>query len=968
MTRRHTVLRTESAPEGPPLIDWTSARIGPGEHEVVMRAHPAIHDGRSTAILLDEVTALYDAFSRGEPSPLPAPALQYGDYAAWQRDAMASAAMRAQLAYWRRALADPPPPLDLPARRGRPAAAEPRRATLEAGLPSPALRDRWDDPLAVHVAAFASFLHRCTRATDILVASTLPGRSVPGTERLPGAFANPVTLRCDVGGDPEFGELVRRVGAVARAARDHQDYPYAELARVMNPRARSGAGAARALARVAVDLAAETPSTAAFAGAPATVEVTPGGLAATDIAVTVRDQGGRIALWWTYDTTVFAASTMRHLLDAYLVHLGAALAGPAEHVGDLPVLGEPQRSVLARWRGGTDARPAGPPVSAEVERQARATPSAVAVRHGDRVLTYADLDHRSAVLAAHLRRLGAGAGQTVGVLLPRGADLAIAELGVLRAGAAYLPLDPGHPAARLAYMCQDSGTSLVVTASADTSQVPGAARAVPLDALPGDAQGDLPPVHVKPDDLAYVMYTSGSTGRPKGVMVEHAALARFTGWYRRTYGLGPGERCAMINATGFDASVIDLWPALTGGASVHVADDEVRLAPQRLQAWLLENRIATVFLTTALAEPLLDLPWPEDTALRSMQTGGESLRRRPPSGAPFTLDQAYGPTEATVFATIGAVDPAGGGDGTPPDIGRPLPGTTVYVLDDRARPVPPGACGELYLGGTGLARGYLRDQDLTGARFVPDPFGAEPGGRLYRTGDLVRFLPDGRLAFVGRTDEQVKLRGNRVEPGEIESVLRRHPAIAQAHAAVRDDAPGGGKRLVGYLVPQSGTEVPTPGELRTHLERDLPAFMVPTAWVPLDRLPLNANGKVDADALPAPDAPAPSVHEPPATPSERAVAGIWCEVLERSEVGVRDNFFDLGGHSMLIHRVRDGLAERLGHAPAIVAFFQYPTVRTLARHIDGAAAAPAAETDRAEHRRGGRSLLEARRARRGGRQ
>lgn len=961
---------------GSSLTRWTVARQGADEHEIVVELHPAVHDSWASGLLLREVTALYGAFAQGEEPSLADRPVQYRDYVAWQREAISSVAMRAQLAHWRRRLTNLPPALELPVRRSPAAPGVVRRETLHADLPLSLhdyCRDERVDLLTVTLAAFMSLLHRYTGATDICVASTLPNRDVAGTEHLLGAFANTVMLRCDLSSDLAYRELVERVHQVVFDAVDNQEYPFAELVRVLNPRVRTGGP----LSRATFDLSADLPSSVDFTGVPATVEESPGGIMDTDLAVAVQDRTDRISLLWTYDDNIFDASTMRQMLDGYLVHLDAATTAPDSRLDDLPLFGERQRrQILTEWRGGTAARSSEPLVHTAVERRAREAPAAVAVRDDDQILTYAELDGRASQLATHLQELGAEPDDVVGILLPRGIDLAVADLGVLKAGVAYLSLDLDHPADRLTYLCRDADVALVVTTRQYVSRVPRQARPLLLESLPAGPAAQVPSSRAQPHNLAYVMYTSGSTGRPKGVMVEHAALASFTSWYRREYGVRPADRLAMINSPGFDASVMDLWPALTAGACVHVADHEIRLSPERLQAWLLENRISIVFLTTALAEPLLDLPWPSDTVLRSLQTGGEVFRRRPSSSLPFTLVLAYGPTETTVYATVGVVEPAngsGGGQAGPlPDIGSPLATTIAYVLDQRLRPVPPGVRGELYLGGTGLARGYLRDPGLTAERFVPDPFGTEPGGRLYRTGDLVRFLPDGRLDFLGRTDGQIKLRGNRVEPGEIETVLCRHQAIAQTHVTVRHDGPGGDKRLVAYLVPRAGHDVPPPADLRRHLERDLPGFMVPAAWVPLERLPLKASGKVDADALPAPCTPDVSgreTHEPPATQTERVVAGIWCEVLELPQVSVRDNFFDLGGHSMLIYRVRDRLVERMGRSPAIVKFFQYSTVRGLSRYIDSGAQADGSGDHWAEdrsygERRGGLTRLEMRRAQR----
>lgn len=601
----------------------------------------------------------------------------------------------------------------------------------------------------------------------------------------------------------------------------------------------------------------------------------------------------------------------------------------------------------------------GIPVHEVVRRQAGETPKAPAVVDGDRTLTYRELTGLADRLAAGLTGPSAVPEPVIGVLLPRSADLVIAELAVLTAGAAYLPLDPDHPDDRLARLCRDAAVRTVVSAGEHASRVPAETTPVLVPAKAGTPAGRT----VGPRNLAYVMYTSGSSGEPKGVMVEHAALANFAAWHRRTYDLGPGSRVAMVNAPGFDASIIDVWPVLTSGACVVVADPEVRLSPSLLRDWLVENRITMVFLTVALAEPLLALPWPRQGALRRLQTGGEVLRRRPDATAPFVVDLGYGPTEDTVFATTATVD-ADAGQDEPPHIGRPITGTGVQIRDAAMDPVPDGAVGELYLGGAGLARGYLGRPGLTAELFVPDPSG--DGERLYRTGDLVRRREDGTLAFAGRTDGQIKLRGNRIEPGEIEAVLCRHPALAQAHVTARTDGPDGQKRLVAYLVPKDGSTVPPVAELRDRLERALPSFMVPAAYVPLDRMPLTGNGKIDATALPPPGTLEPDAGEPPATPTERVVAEIWCEVLGLSRVGVLGNFFDLGGHSMLLYRVRDRLVERYGQSPPIIDFFRCPTVRSLARRIDdGAPPAPEPAPAASGGRRNGLTRLGLRRAQRG---
>ncbi|MFC4908271.1 non-ribosomal peptide synthetase [Actinomadura gamaensis] len=560
-------------------------------------------------------------------------------------------------------------------------------------------------------------------------------------------------------------------------------------------------------------------------------------------------------------------------------------------------------------------------VPALVAEQARRTPGATAVDDPGRTVTYAELAGRAAGVAARLRDAGAGAETVVGVFLPRGSNLVAAELGVLWAGAAYLPLEPGSPSGRLAHICKDAGVGLVVTTREFANRLPTALYVIDLERVSG---GTGTPESVRADQLAYVMYTSGSTGLPKGVMVEHGALGNFTSWYRHEFGLGPADRVAMLNAPGFDVSVADVWPALTSGARVVAADEETRLSPRRLRDWLAGEEVTVALLATPLAEAVLGLPWPSGARLRYLVAAGEALRARPAPGVPFTLVNGYGPTEATVLATWSIVEADGEGA---PDIGGPVAGASAHILDERLRRVPPGEPGELYIGGVGVARGYLGQPERTAERFVADPFG---GARLYRTGDVVRRRPDGSLDFLGRADEQVKIRGHRVEPGEVEMAVRRHPSIAAAHVVAHR-----GTTLAAYVVPREGAAAPSLPELRAFLADDLPDYMLPGACVPLPSLPLTPNGKVDAKALPDPDsAAAPVAGVAPETATERALAGLWCELLELPEVGVLDNFFDLGGHSLLMHVMQDRIATSLGVRTRVVELFEHPTVRALAHHLD----------------------------------
>lgn len=586
-----------------------------------------------------------------------------------------------------------------------------------------------------------------------------------------------------------------------------------------------------------------------------------------------------------------------------------------------------------------------------VRQQAAATPTAPAVAAGSEVLTYAELDRRSNRLANYLRSIGVGRDSAVGLYLERSPAMVVAALAILKAGGAYLPLDPAQPVARLTFMLQDSGARVVVSTKhlAETLS-PGSWQVLTLD---GDAekiatQSELQPdCGVKPEDLAYIIYTSGSTGQPKGVECVHSGLSNLVSWHQRAFQVTSADRASALAALGFDAAVWELWPYLASGASLHLVEDNVRNDATALRDWLVSHRISISFVPTATAENLLQLEWPGETSLRFLLTGADTLKKYPSARLPFVLVNNYGPTECTVVTTSGVVPPTSVAQQSPA-IGGPIDGVAVHILDDHRQPVPAGTVGEIYIGGASLARGYRNRPDLTAERFIKNPFSALPGARLYRTGDLARRLPDGQIAFLGRADEQVKIRGYRVEPGEIATVLGQHPLVRTSVVVAREDEPGQ-KELVAYVVLSPGAKV-TAAELREHLQQRLPDYMMPAAFVPIASVPLTQNGKVDRAALPLPNGNRLFTEDyvGPRTLVEEELVKILAPLLKLDRVGVNDNFFHLGGHSLLGTQVIARVSERFGVDLTLLKLFDHPTVAEMSAEIEDLILAKIEDTTRNE--------------------
>ncbi len=933
-----------------PLVRATLARLSPREHVCVMVVHHIVSDLASFQILWGEVAVLYEAAARGgggRPSPLPALPAQFADFAVWQRRWMAGEVLNAELDWWRRQLAGFPLVLDLPADHPRPPEQTSRGGIWPVHF-GPARtealralsRHEGVSRFMLLTALAATLFHRLS-GQDRLIAGTLnANRSRPEVAPLLGFFITQLPLGIDLSGDPSFRELLARVRAVALGAFTHQHLPFGKLVEALQPeRDASRMPVVQALIQL---LDAQPGATAGLGGLEIEGLDVFDGNARYDLMLGMFEHTDSMAGALEYNADVFDPATIARMAELLGALLDAAVGDPSLRLSALPAFPAAVRhQVLLEWN---DTAVPGEPegLLALFAAQAARTPEATAWKGESWTLTFAELDARSNRLAHHLRGMGIGAEDLVGIHLERTADLPIAVLGVLKSGAGYLPLDLSHPADRRAFMLEDAGAAAVITQQSLLTSLPdsGIPRLC-LESLP--SLPSLPSLvpSVTPESRAYVIYTSGSTGLPKGVEISHRSLANFLRVMRGLFPMSPGDTLPALATIAFDISMLEIFvPMLAGGTTALLSTETVRdglLLARALDA--MRPAPAVIQGTPSTWRMLLESGWrgaPES----SLATTAEPLSRDfadrlLPLGR--ELWNLYGPTEVTVWATAWKASPEG-----PISVGRPYGEARVYLLDRTFAPVPLGATGEVWIGGLGLARGYFRRPALTAERFVPDPLSGEPGARLYRTGDLARLRPDGLLDHLGRIDFQVKLRGHRIELGEIEATLRRHPAVSEAVVLLREDRPGD-QRLTAYLalVPETAAPTaPSVTDLRQALAERLPDYMVPAAYVFLPALPVNANGKVDRKALAAirpegggaEDTP----RVAPRTPVEEMLAALWAEVLEVEDVGAFDDFFDLGGHSLLatqlVMRIRDAFGVEL----PLRALFQAPILAAQAERVEKA--------------------------------
>ena len=921
---------------GGPLLRLGIARLAPERHVLLMAMHHIITDGWSFGVIVREVSALYRAFSTGESAALPDLLLQYRHFAERQRHWLESEPYRHQLGYWTTKLAGAPAVLDLPTDRPRPAVQSYRGGRETFALPEArlsalrALSTRAGVTLYMTVlAAFQALLFRYTGRADIVVGTPIAGRNATDLEPLIGFFVNTLVLRTDFSGDPSFRVLLAQVRQTALEAYAHQDVPFEALVETLQP-ARSLSH--HPVCQVSFALHNGPPPLVGLAGLSWRAWDLPTGTARFDLDWNLHEENGRLVGTVDYAADLFDAPTVRRLVAYFQELLEAVVREPDRRVSDLTVTAGAGAPPTSPYRAAAEPEAC---VHELFEARVRRDPTATALRLPDGDWTYADLDRRTAAWAGRLRRLGVGPESPVGLCLERSPQMVVAVLAILKAGGAYVPLDPGSPSDRVAFMVEDLRMGVILTQARMCGRLAAAAPGTRLLVMDDDSVAHeddgassatdtgAAVTAASPDQLAYVLYTSGSTGRPKGVAVAHRSLSRFLGSIALELAIGPDDTFLAMTTLSFDIASLELLLPLVVGGSVVLAPEDGALHPAALLKGLPPG-VTVVQATPTTFRVLLEAGLRPDGGMKLLCGGevlGADLARQLLAGG-ARLWNLYGPTEATIWATCHAVESANG----PVPIGRSLAGVGVHILDSRLRPVPVGAAGELCIAGAQVARGYLGRPDLTADRFVPDPFSDHPGTRLYRTGDLARIGGDGAIRYLGRTDDQVKLRGMRVELGEIETVLRQHPAVGDAVVLAREGPTGA--RLVAYVVPRR--PAPGPDVLQRHLRSRLPDYMVPQAWGFLDRLPRRANGKIDKHALPdVPPPPDADRAEPPRTAEEEELARIFAEVLGRNRVGVHESFFELGGDSILAIRVV-ARARKVGLALTARQVFEHQNVAELA--------------------------------------
>jgi amino acid adenylation domain-containing protein len=942
--------------------------LNEADHVILLVVHHIASDGWSMGVLFRELSVLYKSFCTGEPSPLSELPIQYADYAVWQRQCLQGEAFERHLSYWKAKLAGVSP-LELPTDRARPAIQTFRGGRQSLMLPKRLLLELKDlarsermTLFMVLLAGFQTLLYRYTRNEDIAVGSPITGRTRMETEGLIGFFVNTLVLRSDLSGNPTFRGLLKRVRDVALGAFMHPDVPFEKLLAELKLERSLSRNTMFQVMFALQNYPRHAIKLPGLVVEPVDIEK---GTAKFELTLSASEEQDGLGFLVEYNADLFENRTVERMLGHFANLLEAIVTNPEVRISDLPLLNAAERDqLLLEWNKTAADTRQDVCVQQLFEEQAARTPDAVAVVFEKQQLTYRELDNRANQLAHYLKKHSVGPDEPVGICLEPSLDLVVGLLGIIKAGGVYLPLDPALPQDRLSFILKDTKTRLVIThnelrpALAQLKQNDETwldqnlndSRRILLCLDSGwqaiaEESVEKPETGVAGDNLVYIMYTSGSTGEPKGVMISHGALCNRLLWGQAAYELTETDRVLQWLSIGFDFSVWEFFTAFMAGARVVIAAPAKRHDAAHLAHLIAEEKITIAGVVPSMLQLLLQEQGLERcSSLKKVMCGGEilppELQERFFSHFNSELQNTYGPTEAAIDVTCWIC--RRGDDADPVPIGRPIANTQIYVLDSYSAPVPTGSPGEIHIGGLGLARGYLDRPELTADKFIPDPFSGKPGARLYKTGDLARYLSDGSMEFLGRVDDQIKMRGYRIEPGEIESVLGQHPAVQKVVVLARDDtdadsaAVRAGKRLVAYIVPRPGAN-PKIDELRSFAKRKLPKHMVPAAFLILDALPLSPSGKVDRKALPAPDQSRPELegsYAAPRSPVEEMIAEIWAEILNLSTVGIHDNFFDLGGHSLLATQAISRVCQALKLDIPLRVLFERPTVAELASEIE----------------------------------
>jgi amino acid adenylation domain-containing protein len=942
-----------------PLFRAKLLRLTEAESVLLLNMHHIISDGWSFDIFFQELATLYSAFSTNKPSSLPELPIQYADFAYWQREWLQDEVIESQLSYWRQQLSGSLPILQLPTDHPRPPVQTYRGKYQSLKLPlnlTKALKALSQQEAVTLfmtlLAAFQTLLSRYSGQEDIIVGIPIAGRNQVETEGLIGLFVNSLAIRTNLSINPSFRQLLSQVREVTLEAYDHQDLPLEKLIEEL----KSERDLSRSPLFQVMFVFQNTPSKPwELPGLTITPLEVHSGTSKFDLILALEETSEGIKGGVEYNTDLFEAATITRMVGHFQTLLESIVANPQQRLSDLPLLtAAEQHQLLVEWNNSRTNYPSNTCIHQLFEVQAEQTPNAVAAVFGSEQLTYQQLNHRANQLAHHLQGLRVGSETCVGICVERSLDILVGLLGILKAGAAYLPLDPAYPQERLTFMLEDAQVPVLLTQQRQVEKLPShRAKVVCLDtdwdAINRESQEN-PISSVTADNLAYVMYTSGSTGRPKGVSVIHRGVVRLV--KEANYAnLSAEEVFLQLAPISFDASTLEIWGSLLNGALLVIFPPHTP-SLEELGQVIQQYQITTLWLTASLFHLMVDERLEDLKPLRQLLAGGDVLSV--PHVQKFLqkigdckLINGYGPTENTTFTCCYPItEPDQLGNSVP--IGRPITNTQVYLLDSHLQPVPIGVPGELYIGGDGLARGYLNRPDLTEEKFIPNPFPRSKGAgdtgsqgskeeqssnpeRLYKTGDLARYLPDGNIEFLGRIDNQVKIRGFRIELGEVESTLSQYPAVRQCAVIARIDTDSD-KRLVAYIVADQ-QQKPTTDELRRFLKQKLPDYMVPSAFVFPDALPLTPNGKIDRRALPAPDQlkqePG-STFVPPSDDLEIQLTKIWENVLGKKPIGVKDNFFDLGGHSLLAVRLFAQIEKSFGKNLPLATLFQAPNIEELA--------------------------------------